>query len=281
MLPDPLPRPRTTRFFGALLLLLALAAPVAAQQDDRVLPSPPAPPPAATENAGVDSDPTKPVLFSLRDEYFDLGGGAWQNVATLRVDRLLIPNTELAGRTRGILTRLDLPVVSFNAPDGTTTRGLGDVYAQAVFLPRLGENFILAAGTGLFAPTASDDRLGRGKWILAPAIAPVWRFPGQGLAFVKVQDWFSFAGDGDRPDVHYLTVTPTVLWRLSKRWWTLVDAESNTNWERNARTFGRGGLLFGYMVTPRLGLSLKYEAYFADPKAADWALKAVAFMTRF
>jgi len=56
------------------------------------------------------------------------------------------------------------------------------------------------------------------------------------------------------PDVHYQTVTPTFLWRLGRRWGTLVDAESNTNWELDGQTSFKAALLLGWMLTTRLAL---------------------------
>jgi hypothetical protein len=139
----------------------------------------------------------------------------------------------------------------------------------------------VACVTGLVLPTATDEVLGRGKWIAAPVVAPVWLFPRRGLAYLKVQDWISFAGDGERPDVHYLTVTPTLLWRLSPRWWTVVDAESTSDWELDGQTSFRVGLALGRMLSPRYGLSLKAELPFGGHPQTDWTLKAVFFATRF
>jgi hypothetical protein len=237
----------------------------------------------ALEALGADTDPTKPVFFSIRDEHYDLPDDRWQNLALLRMDAVL-GAAQPGGRPRGVILRGDLPLASFGDERGTMT-GLGDLYGQVLFFPGLFPGFssrlLVGVGTGLVLPTATDDVLGRGKWIAAPAITPVWLFPQRGLAYVKVQDWISFAGDGERPDVHYLTVTPTLLWRLSPRWWTLVDAESTSDWELGGQTSFRVGLLFGRMLSPRHGLSLKAELPFGGHRQTDWTLKAVFFATRF
>ena len=258
--------------FGLILwiaLLGLVAAPVAAQS----------PSAGSAESAGADTDPTNPVLFSIRDEFYNLPGGLRQNVATLRVDRLLLREAKLPGQAKGLILRGDLPLVTFDDGSDTTT-GLGEIYGQAVMIPRLSRSLMLGFGSGLVVPTATDDRLGRGKWIAAPTVVPVWFFPRRGYAYVKLQDWFSFAGDEARPDVHYLNVTPTFLWRLGKRWWTLVDAESNTNWKKDDHTGFRGGLLLGRMISTRAGISLKGEFPFGGYPQTDWAVKAVFFRTR-
>lgn len=237
----------------------------------------------ALEALGADTDPTKPVFFSIRDEHYDLPGDRWQNLALLRMDAVL-GAAQPGGRPRGVILRGDLPLATFGDESGTTT-GLGDLYGQAIFFPGLLPSFssrlLVGVGTGLVLPTATDDVLGRGQWIAAPVVAPVWIFPRRGLAFVKVQDWISFAGDGERPDVHYLTVTPTLLWRLSPRWWTVLDAESTSDWEQDGQTSFRVGLLLGRMLSPRHGLSLKAELPFGGHAQTDWTLELVFFATRF
>jgi hypothetical protein len=275
----PKPVLRVNRVVSALLVLIAAArGPLAAQQGAAGAPASEHALP--TVSVGADTDPTKPVIFSLRDEYYDLGGGFWENAFILRADRLVLEKTELPGHAHGLLTRFDLPVASFHGTTGTTN-GLGDLYAQAIALPSVRPTFLVGVGMGLTMPTATDDTLGRGKWIASPVIAPFWRFPKKGFFFVKVQDWISVAGASDRAAVHYLTVTPTFLWRFGRRWWTVLDAESTTDWERGSQTSARTGTLLGYMLSPRAGVSVKAERFFGDSRQVNWDVKTVFFVTRF
>jgi hypothetical protein len=234
----------------------------------------------ASEDFGADTDPTKPVLFSIRDEHYDLLGGAWQNVALLRLDRATLQRAKLPGQIKGIILRADIPIATFS--DGhESTSGLGDVYVQAIAAPHIAGPHFLAFGTGLLMPTASEPVLGRGRWIAAPALIPVRVLRGKGFAFVKFQDWWGFAGESDRPAVHYFTVTPLLLRRISKLWWTSIDTESNTNWEHNGATSYKAGLLFGRMLSPRTGVSLKVEVPYGEGQTSNWTVKAVIFRTRF
>jgi hypothetical protein len=255
-----------------VLALLAAAWPAAAgpapRRGER-----PAPP---EEAAGADTDPTKPVIFSLRDELSNLRGDAWQNAFILRADAAILQRQVGA---RGLILRADVPLVTLHTPVLKAT-GLGDIYGQALVVVQAHGPLFLALGSGLQPPTATSRALGTGKWILAPAVIPVVFVPKRGLAYVKVQDWFSFAGDSGRPDVHFLTVTPTLLWRLTRRLWTLVDLESRTDWEGGS-SWAKAGVLLGAMVTRRSGISLKAELPFGDQRPGDWTLKAVFFITRF
>jgi hypothetical protein len=264
---------------GPILAVCAflIALPALAQE-----PPPQTPPPAqaALEAMSSDTDPTKPVLFSLRDEFYDFRGPAWRNVFILRADKLILENQPLPLKTRGVILRADIPLVTHDTGQDSET-GLGDVYGQALFIARPKPTFFFAVGSGLTLPAATDDSLGQGKWIVGPLFAPIWYFPKKGFVFVKIQDFISFAGESDRPDVHYLLVTPTFLWRLSPRWWTLLDAESNTNWERDEATWFKAGFLIGRMISARQGMSLKVEVPFGGDRPFDVIVKAVFFRTRF
>ncbi|HDL64938.1 MAG TPA: hypothetical protein ENH12_06070 [Proteobacteria bacterium] len=259
------------------MLLILAPSPTLAQESDLEAENGQS---ADLDEIGGDSDPTKPVAFSFREEFYDLKGDAWQNVVILRADQLILDKKELLGHRRGVILRADIPLVSYHG-GGSTRTGLGDLYGQALLIPRVTGNFMLAFGTGFTFPTATGDEFGRGKWIVSPIAVPIWFFPHQGYAYIKVQDWVSFEGDSGRPDVHYLTVTPTFLWRLSKRYWMMLDGESSTNWETNNRTNYKGGLLIGRMFSKKSGLSLKAEVPFGEHRQGDWTVKAVFFITRY
>jgi hypothetical protein len=264
-----------TLFFTAVVTALVIACPVAAQETTDTT--------GAAERAeaiGQDTDPTKPVAFSLRDEFARVNDNTSLNSFIFRIDRLFLEELGVQGPVRGILARLDIPVVTFSNLS-TTEMGLGDIYLQALVGPRIQGNFVMAAGTGLVVPTASSALLGRGKWIASPAIAPVWFFPREGFAYIKFQDWFSFAGQSNRPAFHYLTVTGYFLHRISKQWWGMIDAESNTDWMNDGKTWLKAGGLIGLMINNRVGIWVKGEIPFGQYRTADWAIKGSVFLTRF
>jgi len=219
---------------------------------------------------GADEDPTRVVFLSVREEYRNLTNGAWNNRIVLRKDRVLFQGRRFA--PRGFLTRGDLPIATTHAGSETHT-GLGDLYNQVLFVPHANQSFAFATGTGMFFPTATDKTLGTGKWQIAPMVAPVWYLPPtKGFFFVKAQDVISFAGVGDRPDIHYLLVTPTLLYRPVRRWWMVAALESRTNWENDNRTDFRAGFQVGRIVGGRLGFAVRPEIPFGGTKLGDWTL---------
>ncbi|MBS2028572.1 MAG: hypothetical protein JST54_11765 [Deltaproteobacteria bacterium] len=253
-----------------VLALLLASKPAAAQgSDDSENPHPDA-----------DADPTRPILGSLRDEYDRLPDHAWANATILRFDMLAIRNAVLPGSARGILLRADFPVVT-SSVGGVTHFGTGDLYGQAVVVPRLGQEFTLAAGAGAVFPTATSPFTGSGKWQVAPIVAPVWFLPNrQGLAYLKVQDFISVAGHADRPGIDYLLVTPTLFYWLSSSIFVLGDTEANTDWKAGARTSLRSGLQVGSMFTRRMGMWIKGEVPWGPNREGLWTLKVTAFVIR-
>jgi hypothetical protein len=236
-----------------------------------------APPPAS---AGDDSDPTRPVAWSLREEYYNLPGQSWNNAFLFRVDRAVLKDRPRPLGKKGILTRVDIPFIVAHRADGTSA-GLGDIYAQALLLPYLTRKFAFAAGSGISLPTATDRRLGTGKLTIAPAAAPVWFIPKRGFFFVKVQDYFSVAGAGGRPDLHYMTVTPLLVWRLKgKPYWIQLDAETQTNWKADGHTGYKAGFLFGRMTKKRTGAWIKVEVGMGPYRVQSLAIKTSIFKVR-
>ncbi|HYV04870.1 MAG TPA: hypothetical protein VFB82_09800 [Blastocatellia bacterium] len=251
--------------------LLVCFAVMATAQTPTVTPPPP--------SEGADSDPTRPIVWSLREEYYNLRGEAWNNALVFRVDRAVFKEKPLVPGNRGILTRLDIPFVAGGRPDGTSA-GLGDIYAQALLIPYLAKQFAIVAGSGISLPTATDHRLGTGKLTIAPVAAPVWFIPQRGLFFVKVQDFISVAGAGDRPDLHYMTITPLLVWRLKgKPYWVQLDAETQTNWNADAHTGYKAGFLVG-RITKKRGIWLKVEVGFGPYRVQTFAIKTSVFRVR-
>lgn len=234
--------------------------------------------PPASEEPGNDSDPTKSVFLSLRNEFFNLRDGNWSNALVVRSDKVYF-RRHPAARKLGLLTRWDLPFVTTHAKDDTHA-GLGDIYGQVLFVPVTNGRLALALGSGMVFPTATDASLGKGKWQVVPILAPVWFFTkGKGFTYVRVQDYVSFAGDDSRPDVHYLLVAPTVFRTFHRRWWVILDAETKVNWAADRTTF-RPGLEIGRVFRARVGFAGRLEIPMGDNREGDWTAKVVMTVYR-
>jgi hypothetical protein len=230
--------------------------------------------PKPEPEAGVDDDPTRAVFWSVREEYRNLRNGAWNNRLILRKDKVVLKGNRLGGRT-GFILRTDIPITTTHLGTETHT-GLGDIYAQALYIPYLRRKFAFVTGSGLVLPTATRKTLGLGKWQVAPLAVPTWFLSQRkGYFFVKFQEYISFAGAGGRPGVHALFINPNLTYIPAKRWAVQADAESRTNWKNGNRTDFRVGFGAGKVMTHRWFLALKCEVPMGPTRSGDWTLKVV------
>lgn len=247
----------------ALLLVSACAAPADAQQPGTVSPQ--------RAEVETDSDPTRPVFLSVRPEFYRISDDVERLSFIGRFDAALFRARGLLGAKSGLILRFELPV-SWAESGDVGVSGLGDTYAQFLLVPHATRKFLWAVGSGLVIPTATDQLLGTGKWILTPIAAPVWRLE-RGLFFVKVQNFTSIGGDDDRPGHNYLLVTPTIIHGVGRDWWVLADTETKSNWKADGRTGVKSGFQVGRRIGRTYGVWVKPEVWWAANRDGDWNLK--------
>jgi hypothetical protein len=209
----------------------------------------------------TDSDPTRPVFVSVRPEFHNVEGQQRQ-VLIGRYDTSL---------WRVVILRFEVPIVRTDTGQRTAA-GLGDAYGQFLLVPYHSGRFAVVAGSGLILPTATDAALGGGKWVLAPLVAPLWRF-SRGLFYLKVQHFTPAGGDDDRRRVNQLLVTPTLIRAVGSAWWVLADTETKTSWQEDGRTGVNSGLQIGRRIAPGVGLWAKSEVWWGSNRDGTWNFK--------
>lgn len=229
---------------------------------------------AQSEESRSDSDPTRPILFSIRPELYRVADSRWLMSVIARYDMAAMRDRRWLGGRRGMLLRFELPVFSAAGGGAAGTRtGLGDAYGQMLLVPWSNGRLAFVAGTGLSMPTATSDPLGSGKWTLAPAVAPVWFIRGRGMTFVKVQNFSSVAGDDARPDFNFLLITPTLITKVGRRSWMLLDSETKTDWRRGGRTGVKSGIQAGWVLPNGIGIWIKPEVWWGPNRGGQWNIK--------
>jgi len=101
--------------------------------------------------------PDRAVFFSVREEYRNLINGASNNRRVLRMDAVVLKGERVGGRT-GYLLRTDVQIITTHLGSETHT-GLGDIYAQVLYIPYLSRKFAFVTGTGIVLPTATHKLL--------------------------------------------------------------------------------------------------------------------------
>lgn len=115
------------------------------------------------------------------------------------------------------ITRTILPVVSSPGPGNGRTDGIGDLQLSLFLTPARPQGWVWGAGIIVQAPSASDDRLGQGKWGLGPTAVALkidqdspWAY---GALFSNV---WSVAGDDTRPSVNQTLIQPFLNYNFPK-----------------------------------------------------------------
>jgi len=129
--------------------------------------------------------------------------------------------------SRAIVPLLYQPDVS--EPSGGTF-GTSDVTYTAFFTPAKPGKLIWGAGPVALLPTASDDRLGGGKWGLGPSgVALTMRGPWV-IGGIVSQLW-SVGGDEDRGDVSNFLFQYFINYNLANGWFLTTGPIITANWK--------------------------------------------------
>ena len=161
--------------------------------------------------------------------------------------------------------------------------GIGDIQLQTYLVPKKtvpvpGGSFIWGVGPVLQAKTATDPRLGTGKWSAGAG----------GVVFFAVKPFtygallnniWSFAGDSDRANVNLMTLQPFINYNMKDGWYLTSSPVMTANWEAtsgNRFTIPLGG---GFGRVFKIGdqpISAYIQAFgYADkPEGGpDWSLR--------
>lgn len=219
------------------------------------------PPPEAREQAPSDSpsnaapsggedksgtDPTKFLrTLSLRNEYQRLTNDKSFNITSFTY---IEPFAD--GRMN---LRIKAPLASTDAA-GDNELGLGDLSLRYNWLPIADQNKGVLLIAELIADTASEDVLGRGKWIIGPSVTYAMFLSPTVIFAPAYQHNISFAGAGDRSDVNESVIDLYMVFTAEdKKSWFIVDPTFVIDWENDQNTpvtleaeYGRNiGTLFG------------------------------------
>jgi hypothetical protein len=178
---------------------------------------------------------------------------------------------------------------AFAGPEiGRTEFGLGDLTPELFFSPTkpisFGDGLSMVWGVGpvFQLPTATDDKLGTGKWSAGPGF--VTFFSAKPLhittGFLIFNIW-SFAGDQDRADVNAMTLQPFLNYNLPDGWYLTTAPLMTANWEANHEnrwTVPVGGGIGRIFKIGDQSVNAQISAYYnaVTPEATgpNWQLRA-------
>jgi hypothetical protein len=161
---------------------------------------------------------------------------------------------------------------------GPNVFGFGDITDGVVYTRTTKGGLMWGVGAAFGIPTATDDRLGSGKWSAGPGVRLGYQAGAWRMGLLAFNRW-SFAGDEDRADINQLLIRALIRRPLGNRWFFVSTPIITANW--NAPTgqrwlvpLGGGvGRAFTKKPTP-VNLSLQAYANVVDPDGApDWVAR--------
>lgn len=156
--------------------------------------------------------------------------------------------------------------------------GIGDISYTAWFTPPGKGKMTWGFGPVTIWPTASDDRLGQGKFSIGPSFVFVKATP-KFVAAAVISNWWSVAGDSDRADVNTFYFQYIFTYFLQNKWYATTAPILLADWEMDSDQrwvvpFGAGiGKMFNLGKQP---VDLNLHGYYNAVKPdgfADWQLR--------
>jgi hypothetical protein len=135
----------------------------------------------------------------------------------------LTKDWNLVSRTRMTVINQDGVVESM------VQAGFGDILQSFYFSPNKTEPFFWGAGAALLIPTATDTRLGAGKFGLGPTLVVGRQQRGWTYGALARHIW-SVAGHRDRADVKATFIQPFVAYTTRSAWTYSLNTESTYDW---------------------------------------------------
>ena len=184
-----------------------------------------------------------------------------------------------------LITRPVIPFV-FSTPDfepgkgWDETSGLGDVAMVSLLSPaKLTSGIIWGAGPTFIFPTATNDALGQGKYQAGPAA--VGLYMGKDWIFgTLAQQWWSFAGDGDRESTSQANIQYFIQYLFGDHWQIGMTPNILIDWKEDQKNrftvpvgLGIGKLVMIGPLPVKFTVEVDYMAIHPDDFGQHWGVR--------
>jgi hypothetical protein len=134
-----------------------------------------------------------------------------------------------------LITRVIQPIVWQPYPTETTggEYGFGDMNPTFFLSPSKPKKLIWGVGPAFVIPTATNTVLGQGKFSLGPSFVGLAQ-PGHWTIGVLVNNVWSVAGSGSRPNVNQMLLQYFINYNLKKGWFLTLQPIITANWNASS-----------------------------------------------
>jgi hypothetical protein len=164
--------------------------------------------------------------------------------------------------------------------------GLGDMQPTFLLSPSKPHKLIWGAGPIFQVPTATSQYTGQGKLAVGPNVV-VLAMPKNYVLGVLVNNLWSIAGSGSRPDVNQMLLQYFINYNMKKGWYLTSQPIITANWNSPAPsgsvwTVPFGGGMGRIMKLGFQPVNISVQAYgnaVYVPQASTWSVRAqIAFL---
>lgn len=156
--------------------------------------------------------------------------------------------------------------------------GLGDINYSLFVSPADPGPVIWGVGPSLNFPTATDSRLGSGKFSIGPTVVLLTQPKPWSIGVLMRQLW-SVAGQDDRADVSQFMIQPFANYNLDNGWYLYSDPAITADWEASSSqrwTVPLGGGVGRIFTVGNQPMNVRGGAFYNVEKpstAPDWYAK--------
>jgi hypothetical protein len=158
------------------------------------------------------------------------------------------------------------------------TFGLGDINPTFFFSPAKPGKLIWGVGPTFVIPTATANVLGQGKFSMGPGVV-LLTTPGHWVIGMLINNVWSVAGSGSRPDVNQMLLQWFVNYNMKKGWYITTSPIVTADWEQT--NGGRWVVPFGGGVGRIMRLGFQpanitvqfYGNAVHPPGASPWGMR--------
>ena len=171
-------------------------------------------------------NPVAALISVPFQENINFGSGPESNVQNVLNIQPVIPVP--LTQEWNLINRIVLPVI-YN-PQPEQRFGLGDANLSFFLSPAPKSGFIWGAGPVIQMPTATSSVLGAGKLAAGPTAVFVY-MNGPWVVGTLVNNRWSFAGDGNRPEYNQMLLQPFINYNLPGGWSLGTSPLMNADWK--------------------------------------------------
>jgi hypothetical protein len=180
-----------------------------------------------------------------------------------------------------LIARIITPIINLPeiAPGVGSASGLGDINPTFFLSPAKSKEFIWGVGPTFTFPTASDRRLGSGKWSMGPSGVGLLMKGPWVVGALANQQW-SFAGWGDK-SFNQLLVQPFLNYNFKDGWYLTSAPILTADWTAKAdqqwtAPVGGGGGKLWRVGKVGLPINTQIQGFYNAVRpdfAANWQLR--------